>query len=71
MCSRTACLTHHVKEVTPLHALCGKVAVVRKLHHAVGVLVVAVGDQQQQLSLDGSTALIKDPSVSILLTPGT
>jgi len=42
---------HHVKEVTPLHALCLQVAVICKFHHAVGVLIVAVCDEQQQLAL--------------------
>ena len=55
---------YHVKEVAPLHALRCKVAVVRKLHHAISVLVVAVGYQQQQLALDSSATHFRECHVA-------
>ena len=42
---------HHVKEVAPIEAVGLQVTVIRMTHHGAGVLVVAVGYQQQRLAL--------------------
>ena len=42
-------LTHHIEQIPPLHAP-REESVVRKAHHLVGVLVIAIRDQEQLLA---------------------